>query len=127
MWITGCRKEKSAAKKAAGFQCSTKGEAKGMNINTTMDGSKATVALDGRLETTNSGSLEQEFSGLYDQVDELVVDCTNLEYISSSGLRTLLSAVKTMKKKGGFKLTHVSDDVMEILNVTGFADILTIE
>ncbi|MCR5339111.1 MAG: STAS domain-containing protein [Lachnospiraceae bacterium] len=98
-----------------------------MNINTTMDGSKATVALDGRLETTNSGSLEQEFSGLYDQVDELVVDCTNLEYISSSGLRTLLSAVKTMKKKGGFKLTHVSDDVMEILNVTGFADILTIE
>ena len=74
-----------------------------MNINTVMDGSKATVAVEGRLETTNAGSLEQEFSGLYDQVDELVVDCTNLEYISSSGLRTLLSAVKTMKKKGGFK------------------------
>ncbi len=98
-----------------------------MNINTVMDGSKATVAVEGRLETTNAGSLEQEFSGLYDQVDELVVDCANLEYISSSGLRTLLSAVKTMKKKGGFKLTNVSDDVMEILNVTGFADILTIE
>ena len=102
-------------------------EKRSMNINTTIEGNKATVAIEGRLETTNTGSLEEEFSGLYDQVDEMVVDCAAMEYISSSGLRTLLTAVKTMKKKGGFKLTHVNDDVMEILKVTGFADIITIE
>ena len=98
-----------------------------MNINKNIEGSKATFALEGRLDTTTAPELEKELKETMESIDELVMDLTALEYISSAGLRVLLSAQKVMSRKGGMKVTHVSDIVMEVFEVTGFSDILTIE
>ena len=98
-----------------------------MNITKNLEGSKLTVALEGRLDTTTSPALETELRTSVDGVTELVFDLANLEYISSAGLRVLLSAQKVMNKQGEMKITNVKPEIMEIFDVTGFVDILNIE
>ena len=86
-----------------------------------------TVMLEGRLDTTTAPQLETEMKENLNGVQELILDFEKLEYISSAGLRVLLSTQKTMAKQGSMKLIHVSDVISEIFEVNGFADILTIE
>ena len=98
-----------------------------MKINKSLEGNTLTLALEGRLDTTTAPELEQVLKAELDRVDALVLDFSGLEYISSTGLRVLLSAHKAMAKKGGMKVTHVSEMVMEVFEVTGFSDILNLE
>jgi len=98
-----------------------------MTINKKKDGENLTFALEGRLDTTTSPELESQLKESIEGVSNLVFDLNKLEYISSAGLRVLLSAQKIMNKQGSMKVTNVNDDIMEIFDVTGFADILTIE
>ena len=98
-----------------------------MTINKQSNGSTLTIALEGRLDTTTAPDLEKEIKSSLDGVNELNMDFAKLDYISSAGLRVLLSAQKLMAKKGGMKVIHVNEMVMEVFEVTGFADILTIE
>lgn len=98
-----------------------------LNINKTIEDKKALIALEGRLDTVTAPALEAQLSELIPDIEELVLDFEQLEYISSAGLRVLLSAQKIMSKKGGMKLVHVNEVIMEVFEVTGFIDILTIE
>ncbi len=98
-----------------------------LNINKTVKDATLYYALEGRLDTITSPELEEELKASLEGAQALVLDFEKLEYISSAGLRVLLSAQKTMAKRGEMKLTHVNETVMEIFEVTGFADILTIE
>ena len=98
-----------------------------MTINKTKDGSKLTVALEGRLDTTTAPELEAELKESLGDVTELIIDVEKLDYISSAGLRVLLWAQKTMNQKGSMVVKNVSEVVNEVFEVTGFADILTIE
>ena len=83
------------------------------------------VALDGRLDTTTAPELENFIGNNYDGTGSIVIDCEKLSYISSAGLRVLLATQK--KTKGAMKLTNVCELVMEVFEMTGFADILVIE
>ncbi|MBP5604401.1 MAG: STAS domain-containing protein [Ruminiclostridium sp.] len=98
-----------------------------MDIRKAEENGKLTIALIGRVDTVTAPELEKELKADYEAIDSLVMDFAEVEYISSAGLRVLLSAHKAMNKKGGMKLKNVNDDVMEIFDVTGFSDILTIE
>ena len=98
-----------------------------LNINKSAEGSALTVSLEGRLDTTTSPQLEDELKSSLDGVTSLVFDMEKLEYISSAGLRVLLSAQKLMNQQGSMKLQHVNEVINEIFEVTGFSDILTIE
>ena len=98
-----------------------------MTINKTQNGNELTIALEGRLDTTTSPQLEAELKGSLDGIAALVFDFQKLEYISSAGLRVLLSAQKIMNRQGAMKIRKVNDTIMEIFEVTGFTDILTIE
>lgn len=98
-----------------------------MKITKTQNESCLTLALEGRLDTNTAPELETELKNSADGVTELVIDMAELDYLSSAGLRVLLGAQKTMNKQGSMKVTHVNDTIMEIFEVTGFADILTIE
>ena len=98
-----------------------------MTISKTQNGTTLNIALEGRLDTTTAPDLEKELKSSLNGANELVIDFSKLEYISSAGLRVLLSAHKTMSAKGGLKITNVNDLVMEVFEVTGFSDILTIE
>ncbi len=86
-----------------------------------------TVELTGRLDTVTAPSLEVKFDEILPAAESLVIDMEKLEYVSSAGLRLLLKAQKEMAKKGGMKLIHVNDEVMEVFEITGFSDILTVE
>ena len=98
-----------------------------MIINKKQDGSALVVALEGRLDTTTAPELEQELKNSLDGVTDLTLDMDKLDYISSAGLRVLLSAHKTMMKQGQMKVTNASEIVKEVFDVTGFCDILNIE
>lgn len=98
-----------------------------MNINKTAEGGFLKIKVDGRLDTTTAPQLEEELKASLDGVTELAMDFADLEYISSAGLRVLLSAQKTMNKQGSMKVLNVNETIMEIFDITGFADILTIE
>lgn len=98
-----------------------------LNINKTVKDATLYYALEGRLDTITPPELEEELKASLENAQALVLDFEKLDYISSAGLRVLLSAQKTMAKRGEMKLTHVNETVMEIFEVTGFADILTIE
>ena len=98
-----------------------------MTINRNQNGSTLTIALEGRLDTTTAPELEKELKNSMDDVEELVLDFAGLDYISSAGLRVLLSAHKVMSGKGGMKVRNANEIVQEVFDVTGFADILTIE
>lgn len=98
-----------------------------MKITKSMNGNTLTVALEGRLDTTTAPDLEKELKDSMDAATELTLDFDKLDYISSAGLRVLLSAHKTMSKKNGMKVVNANEMVKEVFDVTGFADILTIE
>ena len=85
------------------------------------------LALEGRLDTTTAPQLEAELKASLEGVTELILDFEKLEYVSSAGLRVLLGAQKTMNKQGSMKICHVNSDIMEVFEITGFSDILTIE
>ena len=98
-----------------------------MNINFLKDGTSATAMIEGRIDTTTAPEFESTIKGSIDSVTDLVLDFEKVEYISSAGLRVLLSAQKIMNKQGKMRLINVSEDIKEILDVTGFLDILTVE
>jgi anti-sigma B factor antagonist len=97
-----------------------------LNINKNLEGEKLSIALEGRLDTVTAPEFEAELKDSLDAITELVMDMKDLEYISSAGLRVLLTAHKSMNQKGSMKLINVNETVMEIFDVTGFVDILTI-
>ena len=98
-----------------------------LNISKTVENTKAVYVLEGRLDTVTAPDLETELKGSLDGVEELILDFGKLEYISSAGLRVLLATQKIMNKQGEMKITNVNETIMEIFEVTGFSDILTIE
>lgn len=98
-----------------------------MTIEKTMTGTTATMKIVGRLDTTTAPELEATIDSCAAGIKELVLDCSALEYVSSAGLRVILKAQKMMNAQGTMKLTHVNETIMEVFDITGFADILTIE
>lgn len=97
-----------------------------MKITKTQNGNNLTLALEGRLDTSTSPELEGMLKDSLKGVTELTIDMAALDYLSSAGLRVLLGAQKTMNRQGSMKVAHVNDTIMEIFEVTGFADILSI-
>ncbi len=98
-----------------------------MKITQNKEGSKLTIALEGRLDTTTAPELENELKTAVEGVEDLVFDLKELAYISSAGLRVLLSAQKIMNKQGKMVIAGANAEIMELFDVTGFVDILTIE
>ena len=98
-----------------------------MTVEKKFEGTSLSIALKGRLDTTTSPQLEQELHPDIDSATDLVFDLKDLEYISSAGLRVLLSAQKIMNKQGTMTIRNASSDVMDVFEVTGFVDILNIE
>ena len=98
-----------------------------MTITKNMNGKALEIALEGRLDTMTAPELEVELNKSLGGADSLVLDFSKLDYISSAGLRVLLTAHKAMVAKGGMKICNVNEVVQEVFEVTGFADILTIE
>ena len=96
-----------------------------MKIDIIKNGDSLTLGLNGRLDTTTAPELEAFLASNLDGVSALVMDCGNLSYISSAGLRVLLATQKKMQS--AMKLIHVQELVMEVFEMTGFADILVIE
>lgn len=98
-----------------------------MEIKEIRDGDKLTIALEGRLDTASSAATESDVQGRLDGVNHLTLDLEALEYVSSAGLRAVLSLEKAMDTKGGdMIITHVREEVLEIFEITGFTDILKI-
>ena len=85
------------------------------------------LEITGRLDTTTAPALEKTINDNFEGIKTLILDLKNLEYLSSAGLRVLLSAQKKMQQVGSMKIINVCELVMEVLEMTGFADILTIE
>jgi len=98
-----------------------------LSIEKKTEGKELVLALSGRLDTVTAPELESVLKESIEGAESLEFDMTELEYISSAGLRVLLSAQKTMSKQGSMVLKNVNEDVREIFDVTGFSDILTIE
>lgn len=98
-----------------------------MNIQQTKQENTLTIAVEGRLDTLTAPELEETLKNSLEGVQELIFDLSALDYISSAGLRVLLSAQKTMNNQGSMKVIHANEIVLEIFEVTGFCDILTIE
>ena len=98
-----------------------------MTIEIKRNTSEITIELIGRLDTTTAPALDKTINEDLGDTKNLVLDVKGLEYISSAGLRVLLSAQKKMQKIGSMKVTNVREEVMEVFEMTGFADILTIE
>ena len=98
-----------------------------MTIEKKLGNESATLIVSGRLDTQTAPELENELDGILAGIKELTLDMTNLEYVSSAGLRVILKAQKTMNTQGSMKLTGVNDSIMEVFDITGFLDILTIE
>lgn len=97
-----------------------------MVIAKTRAGTSLTVSLEGRLDTSTAPQLETELKEL-DGVAELVLDMDKLVYLSSAGLRAILTLQKRMSRQGKMIVRHVCGEIMEVFEMTGFADILTIE
>ena len=98
-----------------------------MTIEKVLNGESAKIIVVGRLDTQTAPELEKEIDGVIANLKELVFDMTGLEYVSSAGLRVILKAQKIMNSKGSMKIIGVSDNIMEVFDITGFLDILTIE
>jgi anti-sigma B factor antagonist len=98
-----------------------------MNIEQKKDGKALVLTLAGRLDTVTAPELETVLKDALAGVEELTFDFEKLDYISSAGLRVLLSAQKTMNRQGTMKVIHTNEMIREIFDVTGFADILTVE
>lgn len=97
-----------------------------MEIKKQIEDNKVSLSLVGRLDTVTSPLLEKELENSLDGITELSFDFKELEYISSAGLRVLLSAQKTMNKQGSMIVNNVNESIMEVFEMTGFADLLTI-
>ena len=98
-----------------------------MTIKTEKNESALTILLEGRLDTNTAPELDEMLKTSLEGVTYLIMDLEKLEYLSSAGLRVLLSAQKTMNKQGSMVVKHVNETIMEIFEVTGFSDILTIQ
>jgi anti-anti-sigma factor len=103
------------------------GKAMRLNIEKKREGTKDTIFLTGRLDTTTAPELDAFAEKELTDTKELVFDLKGLEYISSAGLRVLLKIQKLMNTKGTMKVIHVSEMIQEVFEITGFVDILTIE
>ena len=98
-----------------------------MTIEIKRNAEETVIELAGRLDTTTAPALDKTINGDVEGTKHLVLDFKSLEYISSAGLRVLLGAQKKMQKIGSMKVRNVSEEVMEVFEMTGFADILVIE
>lgn len=98
-----------------------------MEITKNIEGAVCNIAIQGRLDTTTAPQLENELKTSLNGISELNFDLAGLEYISSAGLRVLLSAQKVMNAQGSMKIKNVIPEVLEVFEITGFTDILTIE
>lgn len=98
-----------------------------MQIDQLKEGTTLTMKVSGRLDTMTAPQLENEITGHLDGITEFIMDFSDLEYISSAGLRVLLVTTKMMKGKGRFVIRNINETVKEIFEVTGFSDILTVE
>lgn len=98
-----------------------------MEITKIKDGTRLTILLDGKLDTSSAPDLEKELTSCLDGVQTLVLDFKKLQYISSAGLRTVLIAQKTMNTQGRLVVSNVNDNIQEILELTGFGTILDIQ
>lgn len=98
-----------------------------MNINIEKNETSLTITLEGRLDTTTSPQLEAALKQNIGNSETLVLDFAQLAYISSAGLRVLLAAQKVMNKQGKMILKNVNETIMDVFEITGFSDILTIE
>ena len=98
-----------------------------MIIEKIVSGETAKIIVKGRLDTQTAPELEKEIDGIIANLKELIFDMEGLEYVSSAGLRVVLKAQKIMNTKGSMKLIGVNDSIMEVFDITGFLDILTIE
>ncbi len=98
-----------------------------MNINVNKDGGILSLSLEGRLDTTTAPQLEAQIKQNTEGCDMLLLDFALVEYISSAGLRVILTAQKLMNKQGKMVIKNVNEAVMEVFEITGFVDILTIE
>ena len=98
-----------------------------MTIDIKQNDTQTTLIISGRLDTTTAPDLDKTLNEDIEGTTELVLDFSAVEYVSSAGLRVLLGAQKKMQKIGGMKLTGVCEEVMEVFEMTGFSDILTIE
>jgi anti-sigma B factor antagonist len=98
-----------------------------MTINKNVNGTECVLTLTGRLDTTTAPQLEAEIKTTVGGITLLILDFEALEYLSSAGLRVILSTQKTMNKQGKMVIKHVNETIMEVFEVTGFVDILTIQ
>ena len=98
-----------------------------MTIVKKINGEALTLIVSGRHDTQTAPELEKELDSVLADIKELTFDFANLEYVSSAGLRVILKAQKAMNAQGSMKLTGVNDSIMEVFDITGFLDILTIE
>ncbi len=98
-----------------------------MEIEKIFNGKDLTLCLDGYLDAAVSPDLQRLLDETMDSIDTLTFDFTNLEYVSSAGLRVLLAAQKAMAEKGGMKILHVNEGTMDVLNITGLANVLHVE
>lgn len=98
-----------------------------MEIIKNTNGETLTLNIVGRLDTTTAPELENELKASLDGVNDLVLDLVDLDYISSAGLRVLLAAQKIMNKQGSMVIVNAKPEIMEVFEITGFTDILTIK
>lgn len=98
-----------------------------LKITSKVEGEKASISLEGKLDTNSAHDFNDEVMPILDTVKKLVLDFENLEYISSAGLRVLLVVIKKMNETGSMKVIHVNESVMDILDMTGISDDLVIE
>ena len=98
-----------------------------MTIEKKINQEEVTLIVSGRLDTQTAPELEKELDASLAGIKDLTFDMTSLEYVSSAGLRVILKAQKAMNAQGSMKLTGVNDSIMEVFDITGFLDILTIE
>ena len=98
-----------------------------MTIERNVNGAVVTLKIVGRLDTSTAPALEAAVDSCATDIKELILDCSALEYVSSAGLRVILKAQKQMNVQGSMKLIGVNENIMEVFDITGFADILTIE
>ena len=98
-----------------------------MTIEKIMNNAELTLVLEGRLDTITAPQLEEALKERLEGVQKLVLDFKALEYISSAGLRVLLMAQKAMNKQGTMVIRNVNETISEVFDITGFADLLTIE
>ena len=97
-----------------------------MNIKQKKEDKKLTIFISGRVDTNTAPELLENLKESMVGIEELILDLADVEYISSAGLRVILFAQKTMNSQGSMSVAHVSNDIMDVFELTGFTDILTI-